>query len=660
MFMPNIQMILSNMKLKKMKIENEINKSRQASPSKAQQLQELELQRMKEKELQIQEQKIENEMKISQEIQKLQRQEEYEEERIKLEKELNQSKQKILLDEIDNQRIQQFKQSQIQRMAEEEFSPKPQRQYRIPDKPNIEYPNRKYEFFREQQINDLKQLKKQEQSVKAIRKSGQMENSQEKKIFSRHQTPSKANTSSNNQKRYTSEKKTVSTKALQTYSEKFRPQSKQTSAQKSLSNSQLYRESHQKLVNQSQQRPGLQPHPNGSSQKRNQPKDEKQLNFSQQKNLIEPTVTRSNNKYSNFKAQIRGQMAVEKDKYNEEPSYSQIQPSLSSSKANSRQQTPSKQSRGNKSNKKVPQSYTKLPIGNSAKATSSNTGNNNNPHNNPSNQKVRSSHKNGIPKEVIQEIQISPFKNYNKSTNKQKLDFEVTQNRTQIMKYLNQELMEMIQQIIFQEKKIERSKEDLALRPDFNLLDCYGYIDSSGRGVVSSVILEKFLKELQIECDLQDIFLFMRRFGSKNSKVSFQDFAECLTPKQKEYATILNNREVSQPNFTLSLVEIYSNETIKLMKQLFKNLLEAEHVVEEIRLNFSKNKQLNYQDIFNLLDYDEDGFISPKEVQYFFQKNGQICTDKEVLFFISRFDLDKDDLISFGEFVQEFSPKTTQ
>lgn len=48
------------------------------------------------------------------------------------------------------------------------------------------------------------------------------------------------------------------------------------------------------------------------------------------------------------------------------------------------------------------------------------------------------------------------------------------------------------------------------------------------------------------------------------------------------------------------------------------------------------------------------------QVQYFFQKNGQVCTDKEVQFFIQRFDLDQDNLISFSEFVQEFSPKTTQ
>lgn len=56
--------------------------------------------------------------------------------------------------------------------------------------------------------------------------------------------------------------------------------------------------------------------------------------------------------------------------------------------------------------------------------------------------------------------------------------------------------------MIFQEKKVERSRQDLALRPDFNKLDCFAYIDRQSAGIINSVLFEEFLNELGIQIEL--------------------------------------------------------------------------------------------------------------------------------------------------------------
>lgn len=75
------------------------------------------------------------------------------------------------------------------------------------------------------------------------------------------------------------------------------------------------------------------------------------------------------------------------------------------------------------------------------------------------------------------------------------------------------------------------------MRPDFNLMDCFRYVDSQSRGLISSILLEDFLKELKINFAIEDIFLFMRRYDTdSDGKLRFSDFADFITPKQLEYA----------------------------------------------------------------------------------------------------------------------------
>jgi len=125
------------------------------------------------------------------------------------------------------------------------------------------------------------------------------------------------------------------------------------------------------------------------------------------------------------------------------------------------------------------------------------------------------------------------------------------------------EIVLTLHDIIKFEKNLEKSKQDLALRTDFNLLDAFRLIDRLGKQSISSVELEDFLNELGLRTTIKEIYLLMRRFDTDNDgKLRFSDFAEALSPKQKDYLELLTRREAVNAELQYRLRELFSSETI--------------------------------------------------------------------------------------------------
>jgi hypothetical protein len=78
-------------------------------------------------------------------------------------------------------------------------------------------------------------------------------------------------------------------------------------------------------------------------------------------------------------------------------------------------------------------------------------------------------------------------------------------------------LIKRLRNIIILEKEMEKSKQDLALRPDFNLLDFFVFFDPKQRGHTSIDEIEEVLSKLNVYPKSEEIYLFMRRFDRHNS-----------------------------------------------------------------------------------------------------------------------------------------------
>lgn len=108
------------------------------------------------------------------------------------------------------------------------------------------------------------------------------------------------------------------------------------------------------------------------------------------------------------------------------------------------------------------------------------------------------------------------------------------------------------------EGELERMKQDLALRPDFNLVDLFVFFDGERKGNCS---LEEFIETLQEKIELfvqeKEAILFIKRFDKTMSgALKFADFGSAFTPLLSEYNELLNQRKPINTDLQFSFKEV--------------------------------------------------------------------------------------------------------
>jgi len=89
------------------------------------------------------------------------------------------------------------------------------------------------------------------------------------------------------------------------------------------------------------------------------------------------------------------------------------------------------------------------------------------------------------------------------------------------------ELAKIFKDTIFLERELESAKIELTLKPDYNLLDAFRMLDTTGKGYITPTSLLESLWKLHKLDDItqDDVFLFFRRYDSKSKgMLSFHDF----------------------------------------------------------------------------------------------------------------------------------------
>ena len=92
-------------------------------------------------------------------------------------------------------------------------------------------------------------------------------------------------------------------------------------------------------------------------------------------------------------------------------------------------------------------------------------------------------------------------------------------------KDVNEQLIRFFREFINLEKESELTKQDLALRTDFNLFDAYRLFDQKGRGLISVNEIEQGFQSLEIYPNKEDVYLFIKRFDRDgDGKLKFESF----------------------------------------------------------------------------------------------------------------------------------------
>lgn len=121
----------------------------------------------------------------------------------------------------------------------------------------------------------------------------------------------------------------------------------------------------------------------------------------------------------------------------------------------------------------------------------------------------------------------------------------------------NDALVFTLKQFVNLDKTLEVSKQDLALRPDFNILDFFRVFDSENKGAINFNEFEDGLKHFALYANREELHLLVRKFDKdKDGRLRFSDFAEIVTPKQSDYSNLLHNRTPFKADIINSVHEV--------------------------------------------------------------------------------------------------------
>jgi len=222
-------------------------------------------------------------------------------------------------------------------------------------------------------------------------------------------------------------------------------------------------------------------------------------------------------------------------------------------------------------------------------------------------------------------------------------------------------LLRVLREMVYLEREVEVAKEDLALKSDFNLFDAFRLFDKEGNGTISAGEIELGLNNLGLYPSKDQLYLLVRKFDRDSDTIlSFCDMCEGFIPMQEEYIKLLKSRTPHCGEGFVDVRRVFGQQTLKQMKALYALHLENESIVEALRQKLARDPRFDTHRVFDLLDRDQDGFITIYELREIMEKYDMFITDKDLQYLINRFDKDAKEKISYIEFIQEITPKSPQ
>ena len=227
---------------------------------------------------------------------------------------------------------------------------------------------------------------------------------------------------------------------------------------------------------------------------------------------------------------------------------------------------------------------------------------------------------------------------------------------------LNEEdhLARALKEQIDLDRQLEDQKNQLALKSDFNLLDAFRFFDVDGRGAITKTELKEGFNQFDVFPTNDEAYLVMRKFDKDNDGlIRYADFCDMLTPKQIEYASILNDRIPSYVD-RRRLSEIFGADTRYLLRKVLNQIINNEVASEALRQKLERRPLFDVYEAFKALDKNDNGYISMDEFRELLIDHGIYASNSELLNLMRRYDKNQDGKISYSEFVQELTPKSPQ
>ena len=235
---------------------------------------------------------------------------------------------------------------------------------------------------------------------------------------------------------------------------------------------------------------------------------------------------------------------------------------------------------------------------------------------------------------------LKNIKNENKDVNKNKNEYEENQ------------FIEYLKQAMLHESKIEQLKINLSLRSDFNWEQVFRIFELEGRGFLSKEDLIIGFNKFGIYPKDSDISLILKRYDlKKEGFISYPNFFDLIVPFSKYHRIMVDKRKINEENVLFSPND-FSRETLDCIRNLFVSIFNGEFILNKMKESFTSLK-IKFNDIFQLMDPIESGYLGEKELAIFLQKNGIFNNSNDCDLVFLRLNKAKNGKIDFQEICDE-------
>jgi Ca2+-binding EF-hand superfamily protein len=202
------------------------------------------------------------------------------------------------------------------------------------------------------------------------------------------------------------------------------------------------------------------------------------------------------------------------------------------------------------------------------------------------------------------------------------------------------------------EGDIECLKIDLSLNPDFNCEDAFRIFELDGRGFLDKDDLKYGLNLLNIYPTDHELRLLMKRFDlQKKGGINYADFFDIVVPFEKEYRTSVENR-LPRSCCPCRCIDVFSDNTICILKKLFKLLIETENEINNFRRTLGILR-IKLRDIFRLVDLINRGYFTNDDLIAYIQSQNIEYEDKDLDLLFIRLDKNRNGKIDYKEIEDE-------
>ncbi|PFH34793.1 EF hand domain-containing protein [Besnoitia besnoiti] len=214
------------------------------------------------------------------------------------------------------------------------------------------------------------------------------------------------------------------------------------------------------------------------------------------------------------------------------------------------------------------------------------------------------------------------------------------------------EVTHVFEHQIDMERKLDRYRKSLSMRPDFNLLDFWRLFDTTSKGYSTAREVVDAMNALHVHVSPHEAHLFIKHYSkAADGKIRYVDVCNAFMPKDQRYADIMQNRLPDYRQYQcISPQKHMSAETRDLVAEVFHLLVVSEVQSESMRHQFASQ---NLWQTFKLLDKDNDGYITVDEFKSALRDNNIYASENDAKALLARYDTSMDGRVSYAEFVNE-------